>query len=181
MRNVLLACLGVLLALSAVAAPEPYVIGAVFDITGPASPLGTPERDTAQMLVDQLNARGGIKGHPVKLIIYDNASDEAKSVTAIKKLIEDDKVLAIIGPSQTGTTLAAAETVQAAKVPMISCAAGTGRDAGNLDTPSSPVSAVSTYRFKRLGGEAATHPTSMRDTTSGTDQLLPRLIIPSLP
>ena len=118
-----LVCLQANLA-TAQTAKEPYVIGAVLDITGPGSPLGTPERDTLQMLEKQINAKGGINGHPLKVIIYDNASDEAKSVTAVKKLIEDDNVLAIIGPSQTGTTLAAADTVQAAKVPMISCAAG---------------------------------------------------------
>ncbi|MHB0937201.1 MAG: ABC transporter substrate-binding protein [Armatimonadota bacterium] len=111
---------------SAQAAKEPYVIGAVLDITGMGSPLGTPERDTVLMLEKQINARGGIDGHPIKVVVLDNASDEAKSVTAVKKLIEEHKVLAIVGPSQTGTTLAAAETVQAAKVPMVSCAAGIG-------------------------------------------------------
>jgi branched-chain amino acid transport system substrate-binding protein len=106
------------------AAPEPYVIGAVFDVTGPASPLGTPEEATVKMLAKELNAKGGINGHPVKVVIYDNGSDEAKSVMAMKKLIESDQVLAILGPSQTGTTLAGAETVDAAKIPLISCAAG---------------------------------------------------------
>ena len=106
------------------AAKDPYVIGAVLDVTGTGSPLGTPEADTLKMLEKQINARGGINGHPVKVIIYDNASDEAKSVTAVKKLIVSDKVVAIIGPSQTGTTLAGAATVEAAGIPMISCAAG---------------------------------------------------------
>jgi len=108
------------------AAKDPYVIGAVFDITGMGSPLGTPERDTVLMLEKQVNAKGGINGHPVKVIILDNGSDEAKSLTAVKKLIEENKVLAIIGPSQTGTTLSAAATIEAAKVPMVSCAAGVG-------------------------------------------------------
>ncbi|MHB9134331.1 MAG: ABC transporter substrate-binding protein [Armatimonadota bacterium] len=108
----------------ATAAGGQYIIGAVFDITGPASPLGTPEEATAKMLVKQINAKGGINGHPIKLVIYDNGSDETKSVMAVKKLIESDKVLAIIGPSQTGTTLSAAETVEKAQVPMVSCAAG---------------------------------------------------------
>ncbi len=133
MRNTLLLCilsLGVLalcLCLSrpaAQAAKEPYVIGAVFDITGMGAPLGTPERDTVLMLEKEINAKGGVNGHPIKVVVLDNASDEAKSVTAVKKLVEEHKVLAIIGPSQTGTTLSCAETVQAAKVPMISCAAG---------------------------------------------------------
>ena len=102
----------------------PYVIGAVLDMTGPGSPLGTPEANTLRMMEKLINAKGGIDGHPVKMIIYDNASDEAKSVTSVKKLIESDKVLAIIGSSQTGTTLACAATVEAGETPMISCASG---------------------------------------------------------
>jgi len=120
------ALVGLIFLPSAQAAKEPYVIGAVFDVTGMGSPLGTPERDTVLMLTKQINAKGGINGHPLKVVMLDNASDEAKSVSAMKKLIEEEKVLAIIGPSQTGTTLAAAETIQSAKVPMISCAAGVG-------------------------------------------------------
>lgn len=103
----------------------PYVIGAVFDVTGPASPLGTPEQDTARMLEKQVNDAGGINGHPLKLIILDNGSDEAKSLMAMKKLVEEEKVVAIIGPSQTGTTLSGASAVAAAKIPLVSCAAGT--------------------------------------------------------
>lgn len=104
----------------------PYIIGAVFDVSGPASPLGTPEQDTVKMLVKKINAKGGIDGHPLQVIYYDNGSEEAKSVMAMKKLIESDKVLAIIGPSQTGTTLAGAQTIEAAQIPLISCAAGVG-------------------------------------------------------
>jgi len=105
-------------------AKKPYKIGAVFDITGPGAPLGTPERDTAQMVVNQINKKGGINGHPVKLIVYDNASDETKCALAVKKLIDSDKVSAIIGPSSTGTTLAVVPICEKNKIPLISCAAG---------------------------------------------------------
>jgi len=114
--------LGGLLATGA-AAPEPYVIGAVFDITGPASPLGTPERDTALLVEEAVNRAGGINGHPIRLVIYDNGSQETNCVLAVKKLIENDKVLAIIGPSQSGTTLAVVNIVEAARIPLVSCAA----------------------------------------------------------
>ncbi|HEY3415593.1 MAG TPA: ABC transporter substrate-binding protein [Armatimonadota bacterium] len=106
------------------AAKDAYVIGAVFDVTGTGAPLGTPEHDTVQMLAKQINARGGINGHPLRVVFYDNGSDPSNSVRVVKKLIESDKVLAIIGPSQTGTTLAAADTISTAKIPMVSCAAG---------------------------------------------------------
>lgn len=113
-----------LCAVSAQGARLPYVIGAIFDVTGPASPLGTPERDTVQMIADQVNAAGGINGHPVKFVILDNGSEESKCVTACNRLIEAEKVKVIIGPSQTGTTLAIANLCEQARIPLISCAAG---------------------------------------------------------
>jgi branched-chain amino acid transport system substrate-binding protein len=111
-----------------VAAQEPYRLGAIFSITGPGSSLGIPERDTALMIEAEVNAKGGVKGpdgklHPLKLIIYDDASDETKAVLAAKKLVDEDKVAAIIGTTLSGTSLAILDTVQKAQVPMISCAA----------------------------------------------------------
>lgn len=103
---------------------EVYKIGAIFDITGPASSLGVPERDTALLLEEKINAKGGINGHPVKIIIEDNESNETKAVQAAKKLIEVDKVLAIAGTSTTGTSMAIIDTVQKSQVPMVSAAAG---------------------------------------------------------
>ena len=105
-------------------AKTPYKIGVVLDITGPASPLGTPERDTIKMIQEELDKSGGIKGRPVEFVILDNGSEETKCVMAVKKLIESEKVLAIIGPSTTGPTLAVAGICEKAKIPLISCAAG---------------------------------------------------------
>lgn len=109
-------------------AQEPYRVGAIFSITGPGSSLGVPERDTALMLEADINARGGIKGpdgklHPLKIVIYDDGSDETKAVLAAKKLIDEDKVAAIIGTTLSGTSLAILDTVQKAEVPLVSCAA----------------------------------------------------------
>ncbi len=107
---------------------EAYKIGAIFDITGPASSLGAPERDTVKMLQDQINAKGGITGpdgklHKIELVIYDNQSQESQSVLVAKRLIEEDKVPVIIGPSQSGTTMAIIDTTQKAQIPLISAAA----------------------------------------------------------
>ncbi len=101
---------------------EPYKIGAVFDISGKGSSLGIPERDTANMIMEEINKAGGINGHPVELIILDNESDETKSKLAVKKLI-DQGVLAVIGCSQSGTTMAMLETIKTAQVPLVSAAA----------------------------------------------------------
>ena len=101
---------------------EPYKIGAVLDISGNSSSLGVPERDTLLMMVKKLNAEGGIKGHPIDMTIMDNKSDETESILAVKTLIEKD-VLAILGASSSGTSMAMIKTVQSEKVPMISLAA----------------------------------------------------------
>ncbi|MCX8027444.1 MAG: ABC transporter substrate-binding protein [Thermodesulfovibrionales bacterium] len=107
-------------------AKEPYKIGAVLAVTGYASFLGEPQKNTLQMLQEQINKAGGIKGTPIEIIIEDSKSDEMQALLALKKLIDKDKVLAIIGPSTTGESMAVIPTVTQAKIPLISCAAGAG-------------------------------------------------------
>jgi branched-chain amino acid transport system substrate-binding protein len=102
------------------------VVGGIFSITGPASYLGEPERNTLQMLVDDINAKGGIAGQPVKAVIYDSEANVTKARLSAEKLITNDKALAIIGPSLTHTSMTVLEVTQKAKVPLISCAAGVG-------------------------------------------------------
>jgi branched-chain amino acid transport system substrate-binding protein len=102
---------------------QPIKLGFIPDITGPASSLGLPERDTALMLQAEIEAKGGIKGRPVKLVIYDGESTETKTLLAAKKAIEEDRVAALVCCTQSGTSLAIKSAVQAAKVPMISMAA----------------------------------------------------------
>lgn len=116
----------VLLTGTLVEAKQPYKIGAVLSITGAASFLGEPEKNTLIMLKDQINKAGGINGRPIEVIIEDSKSDETQAVLAVKKLIEKDKVLAIIGPSTTGESMAVIPIVTAAQIPLISCAAGAG-------------------------------------------------------
>ncbi len=102
---------------------ETYRIGAVLDISGPASSLGVPERNTLKMLEEKINAAGGVNGHPLELTILDNKSDETEAVLAVKRLIDRQKVLAVIGCSSSGPSMAMVDTVQKAEVPMISLAA----------------------------------------------------------
>ena len=106
-----------------VTAKEPYKVGAVFSVTGRASFLGEPEKRTAEMLAEEINKKGGIDGHKLELVLYDDESDETKCVLAVKKLIKTDKVPVIIGPSVSGNTLAVVSECNEAKVPLISCAA----------------------------------------------------------
>jgi branched-chain amino acid transport system substrate-binding protein len=102
---------------------EPYKVGAVFSVTGRASFLGEPEKKTAEMIVEDLNTKGGINGHPVELVLYDDESDETKCVLNVKRLIKKDNVPVIIGPSLSGNTLAVVRVCNEAQVPLVSCAA----------------------------------------------------------
>ncbi|MGD9731180.1 MAG: ABC transporter substrate-binding protein [Desulfamplus sp.] len=115
---------GLFIGTSPVSASSVYKIGGIFDSTGPASFLGDPEKKTMEMMVEQINAAGGIDGKKVEAVIYDSEGDPAKAVSAVNKLLHKDNVLAIIGPSTTPTTLAIVNFVEKAKVPLISCAAG---------------------------------------------------------
>jgi len=99
-------------------------IGGLFSVTGPPAFLGEPERNTAKMVVDSINKAGGIKGQKLELVVYDTAGDATKAVQMATRLIKDDKVVAIIGPSTTGETMAVIPVAEKEKVPLISCAAG---------------------------------------------------------
>ncbi len=99
-----------------------YKIGAVFSVTGVASFLGEPEKKTAEMIVEEINASGGINGHKVELVLYDDESDATKAILAVRKLIKKDKVSIIIGPTRSGESLAVAPVVERERVPLISCA-----------------------------------------------------------
>jgi branched-chain amino acid transport system substrate-binding protein len=119
-----LAVLSTLLFSTAAFAAAPIKIGALFAVTGPAAFLGEPERNSAKMVVDEINAAGGVKGHKLELVVYDTAGDATKAVQLATKLIKDDKVVAIIGPSTTGETMAVIPVVEKEQIPLISCSAG---------------------------------------------------------
>ena len=102
----------------------PIKLGGLFAITGPSSFLGEPEKKSMEMVVEEINAQGGIDGHLLEAVIYDTEGDPTKTVLAANKLISKDNVLAIVGPSLTPTTLAIVPIVEKEKVPLISCAAG---------------------------------------------------------
>ncbi len=98
-------------------------IGAVLSVTGPASFLGEPEKNTLTMLQEEINAAGGVDGRKLEIIVYDDESDVNKCVMAAKKLIEQDKVAVVLGPSISGNTLAITKFFAPAKIPLVSCAA----------------------------------------------------------
>ena len=103
-------------------AQEPIRIGSFLAVTGPASFLGDPEAKTLEMVVDQLNAQGGVLGRRLQLVHYDSAGDAEKARTFARRLIEQDRVDVIVGGSTTGTTMASVQLVEQAGVPFVSLA-----------------------------------------------------------
>ncbi len=98
-------------------------IGAILAVTGPASFLGAPEAKTLEMLVEDINAKGGINGSKIELVIKDSSADPQKAISFAKQLIDEEKVFAIIGPSTSGETMAMKNLAEEGKTLLLSCAA----------------------------------------------------------
>jgi branched-chain amino acid transport system substrate-binding protein len=113
-----------IMAMAAVpAAAGTIKVGAILAVTGPASFLGAPEAKTLEMLVEEINAKGGINGDKVQLIIKDSGASPEKAVSFAKQLIDEEKVFAIIGPSTSGESMAIKNIAEESKTLLISCAA----------------------------------------------------------
>jgi branched-chain amino acid transport system substrate-binding protein len=97
-------------------------IGAVLSVTGPASFLGDPEKRTLEIYFDEINAKGGVNGQKLQLIIYDDGGDANNARTFATRLVEEDKVAAMVGGTTTGATLAMMPVFEEAQIPFISLA-----------------------------------------------------------
>lgn len=102
-----------------------YKIGAIYSKTGPNSPLGEPEWNAAKLLEEKINADGGIDGIPLKIILADDESSQEKATQEANRLVNDENVLALIGSSGSGESLAMKGIAMQQKVTMISAAAST--------------------------------------------------------
>lgn len=102
----------------------PYKIGAIVSLSGTYAGLGEPEKVVLEMEVERINAAGGINGHQIELLIEDDGTDDAKAAAAAAKLIEQEGVIALIGATGTGGTMAARAEVEKAGVPQVSMAGG---------------------------------------------------------
>jgi ABC-type branched-subunit amino acid transport system substrate-binding protein len=100
-------------------APDHIVFGQAAVLEGPASALGRGMRAGIQAAFEEANKSGGVHGRKLKLVSVDDGYEPDKSIAAVKKLIEEEKVFALIGPVGTPTANAAQPVAQAAKVPYI--------------------------------------------------------------
>ncbi len=104
-------------------AAAPIKVGAIFAVTGGASFLGAPEAKTVEMFAEKLNQAGGVNGHPIELLVKDSGGSSEKAISLAKQLIDEDKVLAILGPSTSGETMQIKNICQEGQTILLSCAA----------------------------------------------------------
>jgi branched-chain amino acid transport system substrate-binding protein len=95
-------------------------LGAIQPISGQVSAYGTQTRDAILMAVDEINAKGGVLGKKIQMVVEDDEASPDKSMNAIKKLVARDKVIGIVGALTSKCSLAITKYAQAKKVIMIS-------------------------------------------------------------
>jgi branched-chain amino acid transport system substrate-binding protein len=115
--------LAVLAALPLAAQKGTIKIGAILAVTGPASNLGAPEAKTLEMLVAEANASGGIGGRKVELVLKDSGASPEKALSFARQLIEEERVLAILGPSTSGESMKIKDVCEEGQTILLSCAA----------------------------------------------------------
>lgn len=98
---------------------EPLRIGMLLSLSGPAAPFGIPERDVVEVLVRKLNSEGGINGRKIELSVYDDATNPTESARGATHLIQQNKVVAIIGSTTGSGTLAGGPVAMRYEVPMV--------------------------------------------------------------
>jgi branched-chain amino acid transport system substrate-binding protein len=94
-------------------------VGIYGDLSGQTSSFGQSTKNGALMAIDEINAAGGINGRKVEYVMEDDQGQPQQASTVVTKLINQDKVVAIIGEVASSNSLAAAPKAQEAKVPMI--------------------------------------------------------------
>ena len=106
-------------------AADDIKIGAFLSVTGQMSPMGDPQKRTFDMMVEKINAEGGVLGRKIQMIMYDDGSEPEKATTFVKRLIDNDKVDIIIGGSGTPTSMSVLGLIERAEIPYMSLGGGT--------------------------------------------------------
>lgn len=94
-------------------------VGVYGDLTGQTSSFGQSTKNGVQLAVDEINAAGGVNGKKIVLVVEDDQGRPEQAKTVASKLINQDKVVALLGEVASTNSLAAAPVAQDAKIPMI--------------------------------------------------------------
>lgn len=116
---------------------EPIRLGVMLPLTGPAALAGTSILEGIRFAADEANAKGGANGRKVQLFVENDEGSSTKGVTAVRKLVESDKVIAISGTYVSAVALAAFKVAREFKVPMVS-AGSTSSNVTDANTAGDP-------------------------------------------
>ena len=121
LARILFACMLVAAPVAPLNAQEikPIKIGLLLSLSGPAAAFGIPERDAVQILVEDINNKGGVNGQKIELAIYDDTTNPTEAARGATKLIREDGVVAIIGSSTGSGSLAAGPIAARENVPLL--------------------------------------------------------------
>src|SRR5262245_6129084 len=86
-------------------------------LTGPTAIMGVSERDAIDIAIDEVNAAGGVNGRKLKLVVYDDGGSPQEALTSVRRLIDQDRVFALIAGSTSGSTLPVIPLINRSKVP----------------------------------------------------------------
>ena len=113
-------CLALIAAGSVIFAQDEIVIGEYASLTGGSASFGQSSHKGTALAIDEINAAGGVLGKKLKLITEDDQSQAGQPATIVRKLISQDKAVAILGEVASSKSLEAAPICQQNKIPMIS-------------------------------------------------------------
>ena len=117
MRKILLSLLVISLFAAPALSAEPIKIGEIATVTGDFAAYGVAEVESVKIAVAEINAAGGVLGRPLEVVMYDCRTRQEDMVNAARRLVEQDKVAAVIGPSGSGLCIAAAPIFNRGHVP----------------------------------------------------------------
>jgi len=113
-----LAVVGMLL-FSCAKKEDVVILGEFGSLTGGTATFGKSTQRGIEMALEEVNKAGGIQGKPVRIVVEDDQSKPEEAATAVKKLVNQDKVLVVLGEVASSRSLAGAPICQEAKVPMV--------------------------------------------------------------
>ncbi|MBQ9433722.1 MAG: ABC transporter substrate-binding protein [Synergistaceae bacterium] len=100
-------------------AAKPIVIGQIATVTGDFAAYGVAEVESVKIAVKEINDAGGVLGRPIEIIMYDCRTRQEDMVNAARRLVEQDRVCAVVGPTGSGICIAGAPVFNRRHVPQV--------------------------------------------------------------
>jgi len=106
---------------------DPIKVGALLSTTGVLAPAGSDALPAAQILVDEVNAAGGINKRRIELVHFDDESRPERAVALAKRLIQRDHVVGVVGPASTIVSASLSPIFNESQIPAVGCICFVGK------------------------------------------------------